>query len=165
MPYLYIIIMPIGISITTKSMLQPIFKTATKLASKVDAYFSYIDGEYHLENVAGKEKKITDREAEPATLAGLALFLGFNSRQDFEDYEQNGEFSHVLKRSRLRVEALYERKLHQQSPSGAIFALKSFGWKEKADEKAASGGVVKTLKIEIIETGHQPAESEKEVAL
>jgi len=38
-------------------MLQPIFKTAAKLAEKADAYFSYIDGEYHLETVAGKEKK------------------------------------------------------------------------------------------------------------
>ncbi|WP_259071180.1 terminase small subunit [Mucilaginibacter sp. X4EP1] len=146
-------------------MLQPIFKTATKLASKADAYFSYIEGEYHLETVTGKEKKITDRDAEPATLAGLALFLGFNSRQDFEDYEQNGEFGYILKRSRLRVEALYERKLHQQSSSGAIFALKSFGWKEKADDKATASGTIKSLKIEIIETGHQPAESEKQVAL
>jgi len=71
----------------------------------------------------------------------------------------------VLKRSRLRVEALYERKLHQQSPSGAIFALKSFGWKEKADDKAITIGPAKSLKIEIIETGHHPADSEKEVAL
>ncbi len=146
-------------------MLESILKTAIKLAEKADAYFSYIEGEYHLETVAGKEKKVTDREAEPATLAGLALFLGFNSRMDFEDYEQSGEFGHVLKRSRLRVEALYERKLHQQSPSGAIFALKTFGWKEKADDKTVNTGPAKSLKIEIIETGHQPVGSEKEVVL
>ena len=146
-------------------MLQPLFKTARKLAEKADAYFSYIEGEYHLETIAGKDKKVTDREAEPATLTGLALFLGFNSRQEFEDYEQNGEFGYLIKRSRLRVEALYERKLHQQSPSGAIFALKTLGWKEKTDDKTTTGNTVKSLKIEIVTTGPRPAESEKEVVL
>jgi hypothetical protein len=146
-------------------MLQPTFKTARKLAEKADDYFSYIKGEYHLETVAGKDKKVADREAEPATIAGLALFLGFNSRQEFEDYEQNGEFGYLIKRSRLRVEALYERKLHQQSPSGAIFALKTLGWKEKTDDKTTAGNTIKSLKIEIVTTGPKPAESEKEVVL
>jgi DNA-packaging protein gp3 len=146
-------------------MLQPSFKTARKLAEKADAYFSFIEGEYHIETVAGKDKKITDREAEPATLTGLALFLDFNSRQDFEDYEQNGEFGYLIKRSRLRVEALYERKLHQQSPSGAIFALRALGWKEKADDKTTTGNSLKSLKIEIVEIGPKPAESEKEVMM
>ncbi|TWI94029.1 DNA-packaging protein gp3 [Mucilaginibacter frigoritolerans] len=146
-------------------MLQPTFKTARKLAEKADDYFSYIEGEYYLETVAGKDKKVTDREAEPATIAGLALFLGFNSRQDFEDYEQNGEFGYLIKRSRLRVEALYERKLHQQSPSGAIFALKALGWKEKTDDKTTASNTIKSLKIEIVITGPKPAESEKEVVM
>jgi len=43
--------------IFTSTECQSAFKTAAKLAEKADAYFSYIDGEYHLETVAGKEKK------------------------------------------------------------------------------------------------------------
>ncbi len=150
-------------------MLQPAFTTATELINHIDAYFDHIDGEYHLENKPVKghqqslaeQKKICVREPEPATIAGLALFLGFSSRQAFDDYEQNGEFAHILKQGRLRVEAVYEKKLHQQSSAGAIFALKSMGWNERTDANA----VFKSITIEIIESGPKPAENEKEVIL
>lgn len=154
-------------------MRQPLFFSADDLASRIEAYFSYVEGEYHLENKAGKEsdeegaakKKIWDREPEPATFTGLAFFLGLNSRQEFDDYEEQGAFAPILKRGRLRVEAGYEKKLHHQSPAGAIFALKSMGWNEKAESKTTGSEVFKTLKIEIIETGPKPAENEKEVIL
>ncbi|MDB5115948.1 MAG: hypothetical protein JWQ79_1440 [Mucilaginibacter sp.] len=62
------------------------------------------------------------------------------------------------------MEAAYEKKLHYQSSTGAIFALKSLGWNEKAEnEKSAS--LAKTIKVKIIESGPQPASSEKEVIL
>ncbi|MDF2433226.1 MAG: hypothetical protein JWP44_2857 [Mucilaginibacter sp.] len=153
-------------------MSYPPFKSAKELASKIDAYFNYIEGEYHLETVPAKgtkqtetvEQKVTDREAEPATITGLALYLGFNSRLAFDDYEQTGRFATVIKRGRLRVEAAYEKKLHQ-SPAGAMFALKNIGWKEKTEEKPAAGNTLTSLKIEIIETGPKPVESEKDVVL
>jgi hypothetical protein len=153
-------------------MLYPTFKSAKELACKTDAYFSYIEGEYHLESIPAKgskqtetvEQKVTDREAEPATITGLALYLGFNSRQAFDDYEQTGRFATAIKRGRLCVEAAYEKKLHQ-SPAGAIFALKNIGWKEKTEEKPVAGSTLTSLKIEIIETGPAPVESEKDVVL
>jgi hypothetical protein len=145
-------------------MLPTHFKNATKLAEKADAYFVFIAGEYHLETINGKEQKICDRDPEPATMAGLALFLGFSSKQEFDDYEQNGEFAAIVKRSRLRIEAAYERKLHQQSPSGAIFALRALGWKEKTEEKTAVS-LPGNIKIEIIESGPKPARTEQGVQL
>jgi hypothetical protein len=150
-------------------MSQSNFTTAIKLTNHIDAYFDYIDGEYRHENKpvkgqqqsAAEQKKICVREPEPATIAGLALFLGFSSRQAFDDYEQTGEFAPILKQGRLRVEAVYEKKLHQQSSAGAIFALKSMGWNEKVEGNTA----FKSITVEIIESGPKPAENEKEVIL
>jgi hypothetical protein len=115
---------------------QPNLTTAAKLASRVDAYFKYIEGEYHEEQKPGKTAgsptetvKVYDREPEPPTIAGLTFFLGFNSRREYDDYEENGLYAKILKRARLRIEAEYEKKLHYQSSAGAMFALKTMGIK------------------------------------
>ena len=162
--------MPIGILIIIK-MPSPAFFTADELAARIKAYFSHIEGEFHLEMKPGKNpedgtsaKKVWDREPEPATITGLALFIGFNSRDEFNDYEENGEFAVILKRGHLCIEAIYEKKLHQQSPTGAIFALKSMGWNEKA-ENLKPTDMVRFIKVKIIESGPQPVSSEKEVVL
>ena len=152
-------------------MLYPAFKSGKELTYKIEAYFNY-KGEYHMETLSVKgakqqetiEQQVVDREPEPATITGLALYLGFSSKQAFDDYEQTGRFADIIKRGHLMVEAAYEKKLHQ-TPAGAIFALKNIGWKEKNDEKATSNNTVKSLKIEIIETGPSPVGSEKEVVL
>jgi len=65
-----------------------------------------------------------------ATITGLALFLGFESRQSFYKYEKDGEFCYTIKKARLRIESVYEQNLHSGNPSGSIFALKNFGWKD-----------------------------------
>jgi hypothetical protein len=98
------------------------------------------------------------------TITGLALYLGFNSREEFEAYINKGKFAHLIKRACLQIEAIYEKKLIQPSPSGAIFALKSLGWNEKPEEKT-NDGKSKTLKVKIIESGPKPADNEKEVTL
>ena len=145
------------------------FASADELNSLITQYFEHIKGLYHDEDKPGKtassktaKQKICDREPEPATFAGLALFLGFNSRQALENYEAKGKFAALLKVARLRIEASYEKKLHNQSSSGAIFALKSMGWHERTDANEPGNT---TLKIEIIQTGPQLAASEKEVVL
>jgi hypothetical protein len=142
------------------------------LAERIDAYFLYIQGKYHIEKVPVITKKETELEdkiiwdklPEPALLTGLALFLGFNSRQEFEAYERGGKYKKQLNKARLRVEAEYEKKLHQQAPTGAIFALKSMGWTDKADS-VLHEAMPKSLRIEIVETGPKVAGSEKDVAM
>lgn len=62
------------------------------------------------------------------TITGMALYLGFESRQSFYDYEEKIEFSCIVKRARLEVEASYEMCLIGKNPAGAIFALKNMGW-------------------------------------
>jgi hypothetical protein len=72
--------------------------------------------------------KATD---EPLTITGLALALGFASKQSIYDYSKDPEFQYVVGRAKMMVENGYEIKLSRDgSPTGAIFALKSFGWKD-----------------------------------
>ncbi|MBB3057246.1 terminase small subunit [Mucilaginibacter gotjawali] len=147
------------------------FTTFKQLANRIDAYFNLSNEAPQNEKKSkGKTEpaqlsEATARDAEPATLSGLALYLGFNSLAAFEDYEQKGEFAPALQRARLRLQAIYERRLLQQSPTGAMFALKSFGWDERSENKTGKDAAPKTFTIKIIETGFQPAGDEKEVIL
>lgn len=67
------------------------------------------------------------------TITGLALDLGFCSRQSFYDYEERSEFSYIVKKARAFVERAYEAKLSSKDVGGAIFALKNMGWKDKSE--------------------------------
>ena len=114
-----------------------LFNTVEDLQNKVEEYFEYIKGEFVWvtdsdENGKPIDKKQWERLPEPPTITGLAYFLGFESRQSIHDYEKNGEFSYTIKRARILVEKYYEMYLTSgNSPSGAIFALKNFGWVDK----------------------------------
>lgn len=78
------------------------------------------------------DRYFSENKTKP-TITGLALYMGFASRQSFYDYEKSGEFSYTIKRARLRIENKYEEALHGTSPTGAIFALKNFGWTDKQE--------------------------------
>lgn len=73
-----------------------------------------------------------DTEEEP-TVTGLALHLGFTTRDALYSYHGYGtEFSDIVKRARLRVECRYEKNLSHKGlhAAGSIFALKNMGWKD-----------------------------------
>jgi hypothetical protein len=87
-----------------------LFKTPEELNAKTEQYFN--------------------KNLNP-TVTGLCLFLGFESRQSFYDYESKEDFSYTIKRARLRIESWYEQNLLSKNSTGAIFALKNFGWSDK----------------------------------
>ena len=68
----------------------------------------------------------------PPTITGLALHLGFESRQSIYDYEKKEDFSYSIKRAKLVCESYVENVLLSGTihPSGPIFALKNYGWKD-----------------------------------
>jgi len=69
----------------------------------------------------------------PATVTGLALELGFCSKQSIYDYEKIEEFSYPIRKARLMVENGYEKSLFSKFSTGAIFGLKNMGWKDKSE--------------------------------
>ncbi|MBL4676652.1 MAG: hypothetical protein JKY70_10690 [Mucilaginibacter sp.] len=146
--------------------------TSTKpYGKRIAKYFEHIKGEYHFEDVPDKKdasitikQKVYDREPDPPTLTGLALFLGFTSLQAFEVYEQTGFYAAQLQMGRLMIEAEYEKRLHYQSATGAIFALKTLGWKEQ-HEQTVGADKLKSINITITTTGPKIAVTEKEVEL
>lgn len=77
--------------------------------------------------------------------SGLALHLGFESRQSLWEYAKKDGFSLPVKKALLRIEQSYEDNLLTKNATGAIFALKNFGWKDK-QELEQSGGI--TIKFE-----------------
>jgi len=151
------------------SLKHPKF-TPGELSIRINEYFNYIKGDSHKKKVPAKDAtskptytKIWDRDPEPATITGLALYLGFNSIQSYHECEHKGRFSEILKRGRLRVLVEYEKRLHQHSTSGAIFAIKNLlGWDET---KTTETSVSLPLNINITVTGPKLAASEKEVIL
>ena len=151
---------------------KKLFKNKGELCALVEQYFKDIAGEYRVETKAAKKadeepviQKICIREAEPATIASLVFHLGFNSREEFDALEKKGRYSAILKRARLQVEAAYEKRLLQPSPSGAMFALKNMGWNEKADSEKPATNIATKLTINLVETGPKPVSSEGEVLL
>lgn len=113
------------------------YKTAKEFEAAVDSYFSFIEGDFVSEYVETQPCVFTEvrkyrREPEPATITGLALYLGFIDRRSFYDYEYRGVFSHVIKKARLRVEYNYEKRLDtSKNPAGQIFVLKNMGWRDE----------------------------------
>ncbi len=68
------------------------------------------------------------------TMAGLALHLGFVSRQSMHDYEKDERFSYLVKKARLSIENAWEHILAKPSCTGAIFWLKNHaGYTDRQD--------------------------------
>ena len=84
----------------------------------------------------GNVIKIDER---PETVTGLALALGFKSRQSLIDYQGKAEFSDTITRAKLRCEKYAEERLFDRDgTNGARFSLQvNFGWKDKPVESEA----------------------------
>ena len=76
------------------------------------------------------------------TITGLALYLGFESRQSIYDYEENPVFSYIIKRAKLHIENAYEMKLSGNNATGPIFALKNMKWDDKTQVEQSGGLVI-----------------------
>lgn len=150
------------------------FKSAEELERHINFYFSYIDemNKYERQSAFDEPEKGNSSKkdkfkpiSEQATISGLVHYLGFASREDFDSYTLNGIFAETVKRGQLRIEEIYERKLLQASPAGAIFALKSIGWKDKHEIQPIKNEIVKALRVEFFQNGSYPVGSETDVII
>lgn len=121
----------------------PVFESKEELEKKIEEFFKSCEGSV-LEDETGKPVldkygnviKIDER---PETVTGLALALGFKSRQSLIDYQGKAEFSDTITRAKLRCERYAEERLFDRdSTNGARFSLQvNFGWKDKPVESEA----------------------------
>ena len=115
-----------------------------ELEEKIEDYFNWCqgdkeerEGERVIKNKDGS--KVTEtytydfwlREPESPSITGLAIHLGFESRQSMYDYLKKPEFTYIIKKGLLKVENTYEKGLWTNSPSGVIFALKNMNWTDR----------------------------------
>ncbi|HZX58865.1 MAG TPA: hypothetical protein VFE54_09070 [Mucilaginibacter sp.] len=151
-----------------------LFTSSKALEVLIAQYFDLTDCEDQPEKcgkkISVRKTKSTDEKVrlhEPGfpTFNGLAHYLGFVSLDEFEEYEGRPRFSAPLKRARLRIAAIYEKKLHTHSYGGAAVALKICSQGEKTSNNVADTGDNNQHKVEIIHSGIVPAAYEKDVVM
>ena len=77
--------------------------------------------------------------AKPPTVTGLALALGFASRQAMLNYQGRKQFNDAITRAKARCEAYAEARLYDRSgANGAKFSLRcNFGWSDATEKDKA----------------------------
>ncbi len=120
----------------------PKYTSPEEMQEKIDAYFEECKG-HILKNDEGEP--VIDKfgrpivlDAHPPTVTGLALALGFVSRQSLLTYQGKKSFMDTITRAKARVERYAEERLFDRDGSnGAKFSLQNnfSGWipeKERA---------------------------------
>ena len=123
------------------------YSSAAEMSEAIDKYFEDCDGHPMTDEtgdiVVDKYGNPIIIGAHPPTVTGLALWLGFKTRQSLLDYQpRNKAVKDVLKSAKSRGEEYAERRLYDRDGvNGAKFSLKSNfkGWSEtpnSSDENA-----------------------------
>lgn len=125
--------------------MTPMYTSVAEIEDKIEQYFENCKG-YPLTDSKGKQifNKFGSPvfvDVHPPTVTGLALALGFNSRQSLLNYQGKAEFMDTITRAKARVEQYAEERLFDRDGSnGAQFSLRNNfkGWKEdEQDNKDA----------------------------
>lgn len=124
----------------------PRFKSVKDIERRMEAYFEACAGETLRDEETGrvlldKKNKPVMNGARPPTLAGLALALGFSTRQALKQYRGKPEFEEAVKRGMTRIEQYAEEKLYDKECSaGAKFILQNDfeGWKAEANTETTA---------------------------
>lgn len=119
----------------------PKFKNKEELEAKIQAFFEDCEGEVLLDDggtpVLDKHGNVIYIHQRPPTVTGLALALGFASRQSLLDYQGKKEFLDTMLRAKTRCEQYAEERLYDRDGThGAQFSLRAnFGWNDKPKEQ------------------------------
>lgn len=109
----------------------PKYETVAELEAVIDDYFN---NHVPVKTViVGPPNKRYPVDIPVPTITGLAIHMGFNSRQSIYNYEGKAEFLDTIKKARAFIEQHYEELLQTGNTVGAIFALKNFGWLDKGE--------------------------------
>ena len=122
------------------------YQTAEEMSEAIDKYFEDCEGKT-LTDESGNV--VTDKYgvpviigAHPPTVTGLALALGFKTRQSLLNYQaRSDKFNDILTVAKSRCEEYAERRLYDRDGvNGAKFSLTNNfkGWREKPEEEQSS---------------------------
>ena len=104
-----------------------IVKTVEELKDGVNSYYNSI-----------VKTRVTEEGEEICyfyrpTITGLALHLGYATRQSIYDNQKDDEFSYIIKKATTFIEQYHEESLGSKNVTGHIFALKNMGWTDKTE--------------------------------
>lgn len=125
--------------------MTPMYTSVEEIESKIEQYFEDCKG-YPLTDEKGKQvfNKFGSPifiDVHPPTITGLALALGFTSRQALLNYQAKPKFVDTITCAKARVEQYAEERLFDRDGSnGAQFSLRNNfkGW--DADKKNDNSG-------------------------
>jgi len=130
-----------ALGLTTNGQ-KPFFSSPEEMQAKIIEYFNQCES--NKENL-----KIT----------GLCLFLGFESRQSFYDYEAKEDFTYTVKRAKMVIESHYEEGLNTFKYGGSVFGLKNLGWKDQVEQTVNQ--TITTVTPQVINTPTPLSNSEE----
>lgn len=117
---------------------KPKYESVEQIEGLIEAYFESCKGEILREedgSIVFNPKDGTPIwiNRKPPTIPGLALALGFSSRQSLYNYKARKEFMDTISRAQTRVEQYTaERLFDRDSQRGAQFALE-YGFRYRRD--------------------------------
>lgn len=126
----------------------PKWESPEEIEGLIDAYFKRCEGVKALDEegnpiITSKGNYVYIVDPEPLTITGLALAIGFNSRQSLLNYKDKPAFVDTITRAKAHIEHYAEKRLYDKEGStGAKFNLANNfkGWKEK-QETEISGNI------------------------
>lgn len=126
----------------------PKYKNKEEIQEKIEKYFKECEGKLLKDDdgntVFNKSGKPVIFDEKPPTITGLALALGFTSRQSLLDYQAKKEFVDTITRAKSRVEKYTEERLFdREGYNGAQFSLRNNfkGWNDDKKEDETQGGI------------------------
>lgn len=127
----------------------PKYKSKKQIQELIEKYFEECNGIPFFDDDGNPLR--TDKgyiiyrvQPKPPTVTGLALALGFTSRQALLNYQAKDEFIDTITRAKTRIEEYAEMRLFDRDGvNGAKFSLiNNFkGWRDKPNEEAEESGV------------------------
>lgn len=106
------------------------FNTPEEMQEKIDAYFKDCEGHPLTDNngqvVFDKYGNPVFVGVKPLTVTGLALALGFSSRQTLLNYQGRAAYKTIIETAKLRIENYAEMRLYDKDGmNGARFNLQN----------------------------------------
>lgn len=128
------------------------FNTPEEMQAKIDAYFADCEGELLTDE---EGKPIFDKfgtpirlGVKPLTVTGLAIALGFTTRQALLNYQGRGEFKAIIEAAKLKIENYAEMRLYDRDGwNGARFNLQNNFRAWDADKPQDNGKKAPSINI------------------